>query len=574
MKFNLKQNLFEILCVVTLTVLTVLFFINTRLFADDLLYFTFARHGFSTLISNLQMHYEEINARLLIHFIFSALLSFNSLIPIIAICVLITLSTFFFSSKLLQKGEKVLNVPLILLIGFTFFLMGDYVLVDGAFWLSGFFNYVLPLMLLCIYLYFLQRTNNKINSIIAIVFAFLCSISTEIYGAIVLVLTLIYLIKAIIKKEKIIVPIICLVLILLGITFLFSSPGIQSRLLTNSDIGLIKRGLILLTVFSQMTFERAGLAVFFSISALSTAICSKKVLKNKFLFGSFLILALFFTTSVMGIVFPAYFGIILYVLYSALLLRYGILLLKNNETIVFNSVATFGVSLGVACASGVVSHRVLFIVGVSLLAIFVRSIVLMELSHNKKRLLIGILGILCIINTSHFFTKTLANAKVWDDNKRKIEEYESGDTIYLLNDVDECYFRPSFEYYPSYYLPEFGVDKQIKVKQQEKMYYSLMDENGATISDICIKRGNSYYIPIRVVAEYIGADVEWQYDMAKVTYNEKLYKFKSSTNAVMTKDIGGYSFKTKAPLIIVNERLHVPLEDVNSIFNLKLIIKE
>ena len=544
----------------------ILIICNTRLLSDDLFYYTFFKHGFSNFINLMKTHYETINGRLFVHSVLSFLLSFSSLLPALISVFIFIICTIFLGTKLLQNDSKKLNITIFLLIGFSILLIGDNILIDSIFWLSGFFNYMFPLMLLCAYIVFFKKANNTKYAILAIIFSFLSTITTELNGAITIIFSIIFLIYHIIKKNKLTIPITCLITSILGVTFLFMSPGIQNRLLYDNDIGFIQRSLIMFSTFSQMTFEISSLSFIFLLSSSSCAICTKKKLNNTPLAIAFGILSVCFLLSVLGITIPTFICMALYLVYILLLLIYSFLLFKKNDIVIALCTVGFISSFGIICASGVISHRGLFLPGIFLIAIFIRSISHSELKEKDGYILALCLGILSMCNAVHFFIKTYPNSKIWDHNKSTLESYVSGDTIYLENYIDESYYKGSFEYFSYYYLPEYGIDKDVTIKLIDKQYYTITDEFKNDITDLCIKRANHYYIPIRVLADYLNAQVIWRYDTASIIYNNKLYKFKSLINAVMTSDIGGFSFKSKVPFRIIDQTLYISIDDANSIF--------
>lgn len=559
-----------------LVLLAVSFFLivsNSRLLADDLLYFTFFRHGLKEFILIMKEHYLTINARLFVHAFLCFLLSFDSFIPIMVAEFLIFLVTLFFATKLLQKDSAPFQWWLFFLLGFLIFVMGDFVVIDGVLWFSGFFNYIFPLMFLCMYLFFLRFYDQKNFAILAIVFALFTSLTTELMGVLVILFTLTDLIIQIVKKKNIQVIVICLIVAIVGLSLLFSSPGIKNRLLHDSDIGLIQRSLILLTILSQMSFEKASICFVFFVCSLVCAITSKKVLSSNplaFLFGFFSVLYLL---GSWGVVFPAWLDIGFYVIESILLLWYSISFLMKKEYALLFGVFGFGASFAIICASGVVAYRGLFTPAIFLIVIAARSLLLLELSNTKVIILVSLMGMISFCNSVHLFIKAYPNAKTWDENLKIIQSHQGDGPIEINNSPDECYYRASFEYYYYYYLPEFGVSNQLVVNAHDKTYYTVVDEKNEIISDISIKRGDHYYIHSRALADYLGAEIKWRYETASIIYQGKQYSFKSLTNAVMTKDIGGHSFKSKAPIIIVNQKLFISLEDANSIFgtNLKVV---
>lgn len=561
------------ICVILVGVALILLFYHIRLLGDDYDYFSYFRHGFSTFIFYLKEHYQNLNGRLLVHFILCILLSFNSFVPTVLFDMICSAVLIYFSAKNIGIKDKKTGIYLFALLGALFLLIGDYVIVDAELWISGFLNYVFPTTLLIMYLYFVRNLSTTKNKILAVILALLSALTTELIGVLTVIVSLFVFIMKWWKKENMRMNAGCTVLSVIGLAFLLSSPGIQNRFMNNSDMGIIQRALVNFTTFSHMMFQTKSLLILFCISAICLACSSFKMAKNQKLSLALLVFAVIFGLNIVLEVFDTYLYMLIYIVYSLSILWYCIVWLKEKESAPLLYFMCFTAAMGINCVSGVIAFRMLYVPGVFLVLLIAHAFYSAELPQKYMTAALTFLCILALLKTFYINRINAKNAQIWDENQAKILHYDHSGSITFQYMYDTGYFPNAFEYFMGSYMQEFGITDAVQVSSHAENTYQALDQNNHIVSHHVVQMKDTYYMPVREVADYIGATITWTDPIATVSTGEKSYRFKSYTKGVMTAPIGGKAIKLHHEIIIINSTLYLSLTDANMLFHINLKVE-
>ncbi len=575
-KEKLQKHIFYIVGILGLCALFALVIrlhSHVRITRDDFFYYPFAKHDFFYFLCCLGFHYFNTNGRLLVHSICALFLNGN--LWIFRICnILFIAVAVLLAIKLISK-EKTKQWWLFC-IGFSlFWLAGNYVITESVLWISGAFNYVLPMLFLITYLYFLCNDCSRGRKKCAVLFGTLSAWTTEAIAVVTLLLTVIILLAKY-KKPKNMSDWykVGVVLQILGALFLLLAPGMHTRM--PIETGFMQRFMhigINLNTFLQMSFEQGGFGLILCFCMLSSGFYAYKILKNYFLAGNFVLLAVMSILTLCGVFYAAWLYIVISALCLVYLIRFSILLLRNRSYFVPLNVLCFVLFFGINCASGIVGYRMLFFPAMCLLLIG-----LWAMANAVSRTGVFCCVFICVACLSAYNLTAVSNtnaqnAAVWDENQRKIEAFTGGDTIELKNMPEESLFQnavPVEICFADHYLSEFGIDAAVQSYTTEYIYYKVADENQKMVTDKAIKRNGVCYIHYEPLCEYLGTQAIWKYDTVEVHYKQKMYRFHYGAQSALTAYFGGSSVKLTHPIRSVDSWMYISLEDANRLFDIKL----
>lgn len=171
---------------------------------DDHLYTCFLDHGLGKFLELMQWHYKEWNGRLLVHGVASVALHFGH------ISVAVMGLAFLWGCCLLGlrlSGAKGLPLTGLVLCLAGILLLPLAVLQEGVMWISAFYNYVFPFLLLAALLLLLRRQRSAerlrwYEAPALLLLAFCCGFSTELYGLLCCALLGWTLLWALLRREK------------------------------------------------------------------------------------------------------------------------------------------------------------------------------------------------------------------------------------------------------------------------------------------------------------------------------------------------------------------------------------
>ena len=228
---NLKiYNILAILAICLLFSVLFVYALITVYSSDDYGYSLFLDNGISGWMKMMQNHYQFGNGRTFVHLLATAVLHFKNIVFALVFSVNLLVIAFCLRSKPVDK----LSFWLIFLSGWI--LIPRPIMVEGVLWISGFCNYVFPIMMMSLVFYMSRKalsenSYNWKNVIILPVLSFLAGATTEQNGLAVLLLLVIIFIEAILDRSNKYAK-ICFLQILLvaaGLSTIFLSPATQSR---------------------------------------------------------------------------------------------------------------------------------------------------------------------------------------------------------------------------------------------------------------------------------------------------------------------------------------------------------
>lgn len=239
--------------------------------ADDFYYSTFWNHGLRGFIENSINHYKTFNGRVFVHLVAQTVLAFD----IKVFAVLNTLLLFFiavFSYKMLDSESGSSKVQLMIHSAFfAYFIMLINVnaLKESLLWISGSYNYMLPVLITVFAVYlnerFLLAPQLKVVSIIPfILLQIIGGATTEQCGPMTFVATFLMGGYLCIRKETSLYrAAVAPLLNLFGIITIFLSPATQNRVVSGTHVTSLTSGEgfdfnNLLSGFSTLCNQYAG----------------------------------------------------------------------------------------------------------------------------------------------------------------------------------------------------------------------------------------------------------------------------------------------------------------------------
>lgn len=218
-----------------------LFFQSLMVFnADDFYYAAFWDDGFSQFIQNTISHYQTFNGRMLVHIVAQSVLFFRSSL----VCALAATATLFsisllWCSLLARDGTPISHsIPIAtVLLGLILQTLDHRLLRESLLWVSAFYNYVFPMVLLLGGLCLQRRCFRRpapMALLALVLIQFLAGATTELYGAMAVGCALFYGLRQMITGKK---PWSALLTSLVGTAFslgglltVLYSPATQARM--------------------------------------------------------------------------------------------------------------------------------------------------------------------------------------------------------------------------------------------------------------------------------------------------------------------------------------------------------
>lgn len=533
---DLTKKSISIIGIIFSIIMLILVLNKIELYSDDFYYKSFLKGDFIKL--NIE-HYEKVNGRVLVHILDEIMLNMNIYVYIAFLILCLSYDFYFVSKFILLKTNYYSKENLLYSIGISFilFLLIDvYVLKETAFWITGAFNYVLPITISFIALSVITKVlnENKIN-IIQIILIFIAGATTEQGFIITFLLTIGYFIihnldkKIIINKNEIII----LISEILGFLTIFLSPAsrrraIETKTIFNSSIfDLIEENF---ETFAERIVGENSIYIIISLFVISIAFLSlkekrlNKILISGFFIGIPIILAnlLEKTSSKFNIIMTV--ALIVYVLISII----ELFKIKNLRNISLMLCAAFLLQ-GATFLLGEISYRALFIL----------SLICVICAANNFTIFINGVGgsiarpvpdilvtLLIILGTTHMLPIIKGysyNKSIFDDMRASIENYEEKGYVEINLNIDNRYAHTmgylNGDFY-DYFMVNYGI------KEIEKDVYFFRDEaskifiNGKRIKYPAILKENIVYVPTRYVAEALEGKCEWTIDKTKYFFDK------------------------------------------------------
>lgn len=230
----IKKIKYSVLIFIFISLFISVFLINTkvRLYGDDWFYYTFSSSGILYYVEKNIQHYFLANGRAIVHLLVTVFLK----LPMI-FWVIINSTFLLVISLIILKISNCYNKTNIdnylysaLIIIFSISTLDARLTSQSVYWLTGSFNYVYPVFLLFLLIYFYYSRNEKIHWYLYFI-GFLAGASVEQAGMMAfgfILLNIIY--KNFILKKKIAKEDITLaIIILVGFLTVILAPGMFHR---------------------------------------------------------------------------------------------------------------------------------------------------------------------------------------------------------------------------------------------------------------------------------------------------------------------------------------------------------
>lgn len=507
---------------------------------DDFYYVTFTDNGFSGFIAETVNHCRTVMGRVVVHIILCPLLMFD-MIPFkifnIAVFAGLCLTVAKLTSE--KKSHTAGNFALF---SALFWLMGGFVLCDGALWGAGALNYLFPSLLVVLYYYLFDKTIKKPNYLLCVL-ALIAAATTEMSG-IAMLLCVVYL--WVTKRGA--NHAFCaanLVSGAVGYVSLFVTGGVGARMSGNEAESLMETIGANFSIFARKILSFDGLGVVVLLAMLALLVFA---LKNKKKVAA-VCLAAFCVQAILVMAGVLYH---LWQVVAVSVLCFGALwagaALTKDKTIIFFMIC-LTVSLGICMVSPVVGDRMLFPCGVYLCIISARALTLCEFSYSTKTAVAGVLSVTAVTSLVFLISKFSANAEIVYKNLEITKNHTSGDLV-LEGVPDELYGNgtvPSTMNFGDSFLAHYGIENtQIVI---------INDAQPVT-------RNGTKFVPVRMAKE-LGAKVDWRLACAEVTYKGETYRFAKGANVA---DSGLKSYKLSHLVRMINGTTYIAESDFNNIF--------
>ena len=213
----------------------VFFLLGTTVYsADDFWYSTFLDGGLGRWLALTKEHYETFNGRALVHAAAQLVLHFGSwLFALVGTALCVTLPL---AAALAARRPQREFLPAVLLFGAGLLALPRDVLVEGVLWISAFFNYALPTVMVAGEILLLSRVCARPAPGPGALFAcaltgFLCGATTEQSGLVATAVALFYVLVCLLEHRAAFpCPITAAVAAAAGVLSIFLSPATRLRL--------------------------------------------------------------------------------------------------------------------------------------------------------------------------------------------------------------------------------------------------------------------------------------------------------------------------------------------------------
>ena len=185
---------------------------------DDFRYITYPQDGFLQYVRNNVDHYIILNGRTYVHWLLELdLYGGRWIFPVVAVAVMLLIPFVFwkivrlcvpeeFSDERGRGGIRLLSF--MILFSGLFLAMPSFMKRDGVLWQSGFFNYVLPVVVWLWMLELLVRTESLQKPVVPLraaglfLVSFLTGASTEQYGIVAVCMAVYFLVRWLVLDRK------------------------------------------------------------------------------------------------------------------------------------------------------------------------------------------------------------------------------------------------------------------------------------------------------------------------------------------------------------------------------------
>ena len=545
----------------------------TRPAADDFYYATFCAGGLGGYLRASWLHYRTVTGRVLVHLVLCPLLQFHMwpfrLFNFLLIGGLCWLCACLCARRTAQR------LPLFAAGLCMFFLMGVETLSDGVLWGAGSLNYLFPVFLVLLYYGAFRRCLPRpAGGWLLAVPAFLCSATVEMTGLLTpLVIVCAAAVHPELRRSRRDFILLNLGSALLGYLSLFTSPGVARRLeQTHADITLLQRVNANFALFDRKACGPEGIWAVVLLCLLGAGVllwqCGRRPAAALLALPA-LGVVLTGTGAVSGGIPVA--GLALCAFLA--LLGYGVWSFRAGERLVPLCMLCTTVSLSICLVSPVVEPRMMLPSAVFLTAMALRTFALCRLPGRAAALSVSALGLAAGAVLCVYLVHFTANARVIDGNDRTARTLDGGPVLELSHVPDERFGGltvPAPMNFGGYYLETVG---------RPGLEFRLTDPTarpvfcaGRDLGESALLRSGQYYVPIRIAAPLLGAQVRWELTRAVVTTAEGTYCFHRGDCAA-GRGLGvGPSVRLHDPVRLIDSTTYISIRDFEALFHVALSV--
>ncbi len=242
---------------------------KTGISLDDFWYKSIGVCSPSVMLEYFKWHYTHENGRLLMHILATTFL--RNRITFVLWKVLLTFALILYCKVIAklavpdrENQEAVLTLVIFLYMTVTF---GVY--TRSVYWLTGSFNYFLPVLMLLLLMFW---TVKKPNSVLLIIWSFLCGATMEQTGMMAFGWFVLIIFDAIVRKKKInAYTILCTVFSAIGYATVIFAPGTRTRVSNQGFQGARLLAQNILIVIRQNWIDNISVIIMLFLLALCTS---------------------------------------------------------------------------------------------------------------------------------------------------------------------------------------------------------------------------------------------------------------------------------------------------------------
>lgn len=504
-------KLFSVVVMAVAVLLFILLLSKITAYSDDYRFGTFFDYGLLHFWDQTVSHYMESNGRLLVHFLLELTLLADTKIymllcpAVVVLCAYLICAVFYKQVSLLEFSA-VTSLSILLLLGLPTVFLSSSIL-----WMSGSFNFVLPLAFVLLGVFFYYRSiERKTLSFLSVFFCFIAGATTEQYGFYACIAIWGMWIMALVRKT---IPLrkfwIAPLFVVIGYLTVLLAPGMWGRV-DSETLGFwsfLDPQLLRMRFFdiSVEYFDWNGCGIFIVLFVLLSAslVFSRQRYSRLLLIGYPVAI---FLACANGIY--AYYSGYVFFLYLLLL---GILFVSKKDTTVLGCLLLGGLGtqliLLITAVYGYRTTMPLLFTLILLAAYFAVEIV------RGRRLLwypIVLIGVGLFSCGSYLTTyRGYSAAKVvLDENIEAMKTYRDIGELHLSLDVNPDYgYTPFYEndYFYYAYLEYYDVDYGKLDIYLDGLDYIPLYINGEKAGVPCyMEEDGKIYVPLADLAKSFG----------------------------------------------------------------------
>ncbi len=502
-------------------IFAVLFFLVASLFSfyilqsDDYYYASFFKDGIVNFCKLTLDHYRNVNGRVLVHFFAHCSMAFPTLITGFINLVIVFLISHFFSKIITdRKTDNTFLFYILFLSGFM--LLGRGVLKEAVMWLSGFYNYVFPLFIIILFLFFKDKSKAFMYSL-----AFLSGATTEQWGFGFICMLCFLLVFSFPKEKtarKILIHFSPAITALLGYMSIYLSPATLHRasFVAHREPAVTHIFSAMAKVFFDNASPRFAILFFVGVTIITAF-----VIKNKFklLYTGFILLAFILFSPFFWLTFLCfvlYMGLVMYVLISE----------KHHISAMFLTgvFATMIIMLPV----NTFEYRITFAPAVLMLLSALSLLFTIPLPFKITLPSISLLALVSVIAFLPSYLGFYRNHMVEKENLEAIKEAKETKVLNFSIDYNKDYaMRQMFNdgWFYKEFLSLYNIEDCTVYLDSKDSAGLLL--NGKNLNIKALKYNDEYYIPMRQFLHKAGGSIKTD-DGVVMTLNSRTLSYINS----------------------------------------------